>query len=93
MVLPQPPNLEIIRNVGNIEDLEEDTLENDEHDQSDGNDPMEVRRSTRTLMPSTRLRDYITYSVTYPIENFIFYENISSQHEIYLASILKEQEP
>jgi hypothetical protein len=73
--------------------LEGDSLENDEHDQSEGNDLMEVRRSTRTLMSSTRLRDYVIYSITFPIENFISYENISSQHKTYLVSISKEQEP
>jgi hypothetical protein len=45
------------------------------------------------LQQSTRLRDYVTYSVKYPIENYISCKNISCQHKTYLTSISKEQEP
>src|SRR5664279_934179 len=52
-----------------------------------------LRRSVRTRQPSTRLRDFITYKVQYPIQNFIAYGNISSKHKTFLTSIAKEQEP
>jgi hypothetical protein len=92
-VLPQPPELGIIRNVGNYENLEDGAHEDDEQDQNEEEGSIDVRRSTRISWPSTRFRDYITYSVTYSIKNFISYENISSQHKTYLTYISKEQEP
>jgi Reverse transcriptase (RNA-dependent DNA polymerase) len=77
--------------IGNWED---NLFESDDLDHSDEDEPqMEVRRSTRTLQPSTRLRDYVTYSIKYLIANYISYENISCQHRAYLTSISKEQEP
>jgi hypothetical protein len=80
MVLPQPPNVATNRKIiGNLEDnLEGNLFESDGLDHSDENEPqVEVIRSTRALQPSTRLQDYVTYSVKYPIENYISYENIS----------------
>jgi hypothetical protein len=91
-VLPQPPELGIIRNVGNYENLDDGAHEDDEQDQNEEERSIDVRRLTRTSWPSTRFRDYITYSVTYSIKNFISYENISSQHKTYLKYISKEQE-
>jgi hypothetical protein len=52
-----------------------------------------VRRSSRIPQPSTRLKDFITYKVQYPINNFIFYHNISPNHISFLTSISKEHEP
>jgi Reverse transcriptase (RNA-dependent DNA polymerase) len=80
-----------MENVGNLENI---FLENNNQVQSEeGEHQTEVRRSTRTLQPSIKLRDYVTYSVKYPIKNFISYENILSQHRAYLTLISKEQEP
>jgi hypothetical protein len=77
--------------IGNLEDS---LFESSGLDHSDGDEPqVEVKRSTRALQPSIRLRDYVTYSVNYPIENYISYGNISCQHRAYLTSISKEQEP
>ena len=52
-----------------------------------------LRRSSRPTQPSTRLRDFVTYEVQYPIQNFISYKNISSSHNSFLTSISKEEEP
>jgi hypothetical protein len=52
-----------------------------------------LRRSVRTKFPSTRLRDCITYKVQYPIQDFISYDSISSNHRVFFTSIEKEQEP
>jgi hypothetical protein len=52
-----------------------------------------VRRSSRIPQPSTRLKDFITYKVQYPINNFISYHNISPHHISFLTSISKEREP
>jgi hypothetical protein len=52
-----------------------------------------MRRSSRIPQPSTRFKDFITYKVQNPIQNYISYNNISSQHISFLTSICKEQEP
>jgi hypothetical protein len=76
MVLPQPSDLDFVRNVETIENLEEDTQEEENQDQQQDEEceHLETRRSTRMLQLSTRLRDYVTYSVKYPIENYISYK-------------------
>lgn len=51
------------------------------------------RRLTRLTQPSIELRDFITYKIQHPIQNLISYENVSSQHKVFLTSISKEQEP
>jgi hypothetical protein len=43
-----------------------------------------IRRSSRQTQPSTRLKDFISYSVQYPIQDYISYENISNEHYIFL---------
>jgi hypothetical protein len=68
------------------EEEEEDEDENIEEETM-------VRRSTRPTQPSTRLRDYVTHKVRYPIENFISYKNISKEHHAFLSSISKMEEP
>jgi hypothetical protein len=50
-------------------------------------------RSTRISQPSTRLRDFISHKVSYPIENFISYENITREYTTYLISIGSQKEP
>jgi hypothetical protein len=77
--------------VGNLKDnlFESGGLNHNDEDEPQ----IEIRRSIRALQPYTRLRDYVTYSVKYPIKNYISYENISCQHRAYLTSISKEQEP
>jgi hypothetical protein len=70
--------------------LKEDTVEEENQGQDDESEPMGIKRSTIVLQSSTRLRDYVTYSVRYHIENFISYKNISCQHKAYLTSISKE---
>jgi hypothetical protein len=74
-------------------EVQEQEIENDV--ELDGKE-VEIRRTTRTSRQPTRLRDYITYKVSkerYPIQDFIFYKYISSQHILFLTFISKEQEP
>jgi hypothetical protein len=52
-----------------------------------------LRRSTRTIQPSTRLRDFVTYEVQYPIQNFISYDNITLEYKAYLTTISNGKEP
>jgi hypothetical protein len=42
---------------------------------------MSLRRSTRVPQRSTRLRDYTTYKVRYPIQNYISYDNITCEYK------------
>jgi hypothetical protein len=72
--------------------LKDDILKENQSQGGEG-EFMEVRRSKKALRSSTRLKDNVIYLARYHIENFISYENISGQHEAYLISILKEQEP
>jgi hypothetical protein len=50
-----------------------------------------LRRSTREIQPSTNLRDFVTYKVYYPLQNFISYTNISKYHRAFLMSIKRER--
>jgi hypothetical protein len=52
-----------------------------------------LRRSSRQPQPSTRLRDYVTYSVNYPIQDYISYNNISNEHYVFLTALSKIKEP
>jgi hypothetical protein len=52
-----------------------------------------LRRSSRQPQPSTRLRDYVTYSVNYPIQDYISYNNISNEHYVFLTALSKIEEP
>ena len=71
----------------NEEEMEE--VSSNEEEQSIEDTPL--RRSTRTKNLPTRLRDFITYKVQYPIQDFISYGNVSSNHRAFLTSIEKEQ--
>ena len=52
-----------------------------------------LRRSTRQLQPSTRLKNYVTYSVKYPIQDYISYPNVSKEHYGFITSLSKIYEP
>ena len=71
--------------------------EEEETSQSEGEDGtteiIPLRRSNRTPQPTTRLRDFVTYEVKYPIQNYLSYENVTPQYRTYLTSISKENEP
>ena len=54
---------------------------------------LEVRRSSRVSQPPTWLKDYVTCTVQYPIQNYVSYENVSSQHKAFIMSLQKEVEP
>ena len=53
-----------------------------------------LRRSIRSIRPPQRLQDFVTYhATTYPIENYMSYNNISSNYCAYLSSISNQNEP
>jgi hypothetical protein len=39
------------------------------------------------------LRDFVTYEVQYPIQNFISYDNITLEYKAYLTTISNGKEP
>jgi hypothetical protein len=52
-----------------------------------------VRRSSRQTQPSSRLKDFVMYSVQYPIQDYISYNNITNDHYVFLNSISQIEEP
>jgi hypothetical protein len=44
------------------------------------------------VQPSTRLRDFITYLVYYPIQDYIYYNHISNEHYVFLSSLSRIEE-
>ncbi len=54
---------------------------------------IEPRRSIRITRPSSRLHDFVTYNVSYPIQDYISYDNITTHHKAFLTSISQESEP
>jgi hypothetical protein len=79
-------------------EVEEDSLPNEQvevisqanEEQEEDIEVVPLRRSTWETQPSTRLREFLSYKVQYPIQDFITYENISINHKAYLTSISKE---
>jgi hypothetical protein len=73
----------------------EGTLEEEsEASQTDENEEVApLRRSTCQVQPSTRLRDYVTYSVHYSIQDYISYKNISCEHLAFLNNLSRVGEP
>jgi Reverse transcriptase (RNA-dependent DNA polymerase) len=97
-ILPQLYGLDTLQNLDlPNNDHEHESHTRDEEEVSEDVDAhegeIEVRRSSRIPQPSTRLKDFITYKVQYPINNFISYHNISSRHISFLTSISQEREP
>ena len=93
MVIPQPDLVhETSENQEPIELSQEEEIQQPQENEVD-QEEMTVRRSSRSIQPSTRLRDYITYSVTYHIQNFVSYENLNPKYRAFLSAISKEIEP
>jgi hypothetical protein len=75
-----------------IEDHKQTQEEEEEEEEEEGRDDgseeiqeeeIQLRRSSRQIQPSTKLKDFITYSVKYPIQNYIFYDYITSEHYVF----------
>jgi hypothetical protein len=52
-----------------------------------------LRRSTRQTRAPTRLKDFATYTVQYPIQDYISYKNISKEHCAFVNVISTTKEP
>ena len=75
-----------------VEEPSQEGIENEEMDEIQEED-MPLRRSSRQPQPSTRLKDYVTYAVNYPIQDYISYENVSNEHYAFIAAMSKIEEP
>ena len=74
-----------------ISDIEEEMDDdNNEINETEVEDNSGLRRTTRVSQPSTRLRDYVTYTVQYPIQNFVSYGKILPSYQAFLTTIEKE---
>jgi hypothetical protein len=89
---PQPYEPEIDELLNENESGNEDNNEDIQEEESDEVEiePMELKRPARTPHSSTRLRDYVTYKVQYPIQNFLSYQNITTEYKTFLTVISKE---
>jgi Reverse transcriptase (RNA-dependent DNA polymerase)/Integrase core domain len=91
----------IVSNVGE-EELQEEDNESDQMEESEqtlqnegteSEEVVQLRRSSRQPQPSTRLKDFMTYSVHYPIQDYLSYKNISSEHYTFINNLSKIEEP
>jgi hypothetical protein len=55
--------------------------------------PVTRRVSIRTRQPPSRMQDYVTYNVRYPISKFMSYHRLSPTHSAFLTSISNVHEP
>jgi glutamyl/glutaminyl-tRNA synthetase len=67
-------NIEISNQENEMDTQEEEMKENENDDEG----KIVIRRTSRTPRQSTRLRDYVTYKIMYPIQDFVSYRNIFS---------------
>ena len=75
-------------------DVEEEMVDNnDDINETEVENNSGLRRTTRVSQPSTRLRDYVTYTTKYPIQNFVSYEKILPSYQAFLTIVEKEIEP
>jgi hypothetical protein len=67
----------------------EQTQEEDDRSEKIQEEEISLRRLSRQVQPSTRLRDFIIYSVHYLIQDYISYNHISNEHYIFFKFIVK----
>jgi hypothetical protein len=54
---------------------------------------VQPRRSIRPTRAPTRLQDYVTYKVSYPIQDYICYDKVSLDHMAFLGELDRKVEP
>jgi hypothetical protein len=59
----------------------------DKEEAENQRDEIPIRRSSRQTRPSSRLKDFVTYSVQYPIQDYISYDNITNDHYVFLNAL------
>ncbi|KAG6767700.1 hypothetical protein POTOM_028914 [Populus tomentosa] len=55
--------------------------------------PVTRRVSIRPRQPPSRMQDYVTYNVRYPVSKFMSYHRLSPTHSAFLTSISNVHEP
>jgi Reverse transcriptase (RNA-dependent DNA polymerase)/Integrase core domain/gag-polypeptide of LTR copia-type/GAG-pre-integrase domain len=65
----------------------------EDRQEEEGEEDAIRRRSTRTRQPSTRLRDFVSHQVLYPIQDFINYNKVSPTYQTYLSKLDGNNEP
>jgi hypothetical protein len=66
----------------NEQSLEEEEEEGDNLEEIQ-EDEILLRRSSRQIQPSTKLKDFVIYSVKFPIQDYIFYDHIANEHYVF----------
>jgi hypothetical protein len=54
--------------------------------EEEAEEEVQPRRSTHTTRPPSKLQNYVTYEVNYPIQNYIFYDRISSKQKSFFRN-------
>jgi hypothetical protein len=74
-----------------VDQPQEEGEESEEHEETQ--EEVLPRRSTRQTQPPKKLKDFITYTVQYPIQDYISYSNITNNHYVYLSALSQIEEP
>jgi hypothetical protein len=69
--------------------MELENMELEPHEEQSDTVEVQPRRSTHPTRPPSRLRDYITYKVSYPIQDYISYNKVSPKYMSYLGAVGK----
>jgi hypothetical protein len=89
-IVGEEPQGEEVSNESLQSDGSEDSLQGEEGDRGE---IVPLRLLNRPTQPSTRLRDYMTYSIQYLIQDYRSYENVSNKHYTFLNSLSRIEEP
>jgi len=82
-------------NIENQEDGEEEQVEDNNHqiEEDSQGELVPLRMSSRQVQPPTRLIDFVMYTVQYPIQEYVSYNNISQEYCAFLNLLSKVEEP
>jgi hypothetical protein len=80
-------------NIGNQEDEEEEQVGEENQIEEPQEELVPQRRSNRQIQPSLRLKDFVTYTVQYHIQEYVSYNNISQEYCAFLNLLSKIEEP
>jgi hypothetical protein len=80
------------------EDNEQSQEEEEEEEEGDNLEEIQeeeipLRRSSRQIQPSTKLKDFVTYSVKFSIQDYISYDHITNEHYVFFSSLSLIKEP
>jgi Reverse transcriptase (RNA-dependent DNA polymerase) len=67
--------------------------EHEDEEEENQRDEVPIWWSSRQTRPSSRLKDFVTYPVQYPIQNYISHDNITNDHYVFLNTLSQSEEP